>query len=195
MSLRRQSTLRQNFVLYRVDFRYGSARLAYEVDRAQRQCPNRFVGALLRRGTYHDDRQRTLLHDCCQCVEPVHYRHDNIKRQHVGLKFFYLVNGVLTVHCCADNLEVALTLEKIREDFSHKSRVISNQNTNHLGRLPLAGNFTLKVFALNRFKAINSYYSPDLLKFLHLGKKISRPKTSSGLLQASETLARPLFVN
>ncbi len=77
-----------------------------------------------------------MLHQLGQEREPVHARHLDIQRQHVGAELRDLLARHVGVHRAPDHLDVGALRELLRQHLPHDRRVVDDKDADHVGDLP-----------------------------------------------------------
>ncbi|MPL90517.1 hypothetical protein SDC9_36569 [bioreactor metagenome] len=103
-------------------------RLADALDRAKRQRLERRARALLRLARYHHHRQRAQPHQLFEEGEPVHPRHLDIERQHIGLQRLDQVARLVGVGGLAHDLEPRIGPQHRPDQAADRRRVVHDQH-------------------------------------------------------------------
>ena len=91
-------------------------------------------------------------HQPLQERKPIHARHFDVEREHVGLKREDLVAGDIGIGRCANDFHIRFSGDRIAEDLAHDGRIVDDEDldpatqhahwfsstTNHVVMTPLS---------------------------------------------------------
>lgn len=106
--------------------------LAHEIHRAQFERVQRHLGpALCERGDHHH-RHGPQPHQIAQEGQPVHARHLDIEREHIGIEFLDAFARHIGVLSRTHHLDPRGRPQDLGQQLAHQGRVVDDKNTYHL---------------------------------------------------------------
>ena len=119
----------------------GVLRLGDEIKRAKRKGFQSERSAFLGVRADHDDRHAMLARDLAQHFDSVHARHFEIERDDVRMQLFDLAEADQAVHRRADNFDVWVVRERLRNELPHERGIIDHEDADLLAHAiaPTAG--------------------------------------------------------
>ncbi|SQA02771.1 Uncharacterised protein [Serratia marcescens] len=105
-------------------FANAELRFGHEVHRAQLQRAQRDFRAFAGQRRDHHHRHRPQAHQLLEEIQPVHARHLDVQRQHLGIKFFDQIARHQRIRRGRHHLHVGVAVHDFRHQLAHQCRIV-----------------------------------------------------------------------